>query len=607
MSILPASWQPYLHIATDDLTTAKRGRLLYFYLLVITAVLTLRWLIRVGVAFTQQQTDLYLPLLLFPFLVAAYTGAVYWLVRQARLTFASHLLLIVPLVLDWLVLLLAPLELWLHPLFGLLILLIAISLLPPKQSWPYFLVSVVMAFYLEWLNLPGLYYLLTAVGLAAVATAVRYQQTIAYRDLRQATDQLSQLNQTLQQKIDTQTADLRRRNEQLELSLEVLRTSASTLNLEELLYNTANHIQKEFNFYHVSIFLLDDTARHVVIREATGQVGKQLKTEAFALPIGSQSIVGQATLRRQPQLATDTSEDPFFQRHPLLPQTRSELALPLIARGYLVGALDVQSSDIAAFGETDITNLQLLAEQLAQNIDNATLFAQLQNRAQQLAELQTITSLMTVQSDVLSALNVLAQRARQLVKADGASVFLWRKELQKLELVLNLGIGDKISVGHLLEAGEGLTGLSFSEGETYVIDDYQTWPNRLEVFAEVDFQAVMTVSLKERDTPMGVLVLIRRIGMPTFSLEDVQIAEVLAAQVGTIITNQQLFEELHTLVQRERVLNKITAGVRQSLNPETIVEAAAQELGEALHDKRVRVQLYPAAQRTSRTPVSPES
>lgn len=600
MNNLPPTWPPYLQITTDDPTAVRRGRLLQFCLAVITAVLTVRLLLRLA----QELASDSLPTIAIPlgllFLLTLYAFLTFWLIRQARLSLAAHFLLLPPLLGDALILVTEPLDLWVHPLFMLLFMATAVAMLPRQQSWPYLLLTIGTGLYLQSLNQPGLYFSLAALAITAVVWAIKREQTTSRQALHQATDQLSQLNATLQERIDAQVTDLAQRNQRLEFSLNVIRTANSSLDLDTLLAKSVYQLYQEFDLYHASFLLLDNTTRFVVVKEATGQAAAELKAEAYRLAIGSQSLIGQATQRRQPQYATDTAVDPFFQRHPLLPDTHSELALPLLTRGNLVGAIDLQSTQLNAFPPADITILQLIADQLANSIDNALLFVQLETRSNQMTELQTITSLMTLQNNVQSTLNVLAQRAKELVKADGAGVFIWREELQKLELVLALDIGIEGILGHTIEPNEGLTGLSFSEGETYVVDDYKTWAGRLDPFTQADFHALMTVPLKERDRSVGVLLLTRQADDQPFIVEEIQIIELLAAQAGTIITNQELFENLHTLVQRERVLNKITAEVRHSLNAETIVEAAAQQLGELLSNKQVRVRLYPPNERYAR-------
>ncbi|MCA9979977.1 MAG: GAF domain-containing protein [Anaerolineales bacterium] len=599
MNALPPTWRNYLSIETADPTAVRQGRLLQFCLALITAVLALRLSVRL----IQTSATPLLPLALFVALIA-YAGIIFLLVRRARLSLAAHLML-APLILgDLSFMVTNPVRLWIHPLFILVFLATAVILLPLTQSWPYLLLTLGAGFYLESINQPGLFFNIAALTLTAVGWVVKRENTRAMLALNAASNSLTDLNETLQQRLDDQLADLRYRNERLEFSLDVMRTANASLELSVLLQNTINLIHNEFGFYHVSVFLTDPTNRFVSVAEATGNIGQQLKEETFRIAIGSQSIVGQATQRRQAQLAINTADDPYFQRHPNLPDTQSELALPLLARGYLVGALDVQSTDIDAFNTADITILQLMADQLANSIDNALLFGQLEKRTTQLAELQAITTLMTLQNNIQGTLNVLAERAKQLIGADGAGIFLWREETNKLELVLNVNMGSNMT-GYTLNADEGLAGLSFREGETYVIDDYSTWPGRLDIFTQADFHALMTVPLKERDRAVGVLSLTRRTPDKSFDTDEIQIIELLAAQAGTIITNQELFEDLHVLVQRERVVNKITAEVRHSLNADTIVESAAQQLGEVLGNKQVRVRLYPPTERYVRAANKP--
>ena len=599
MNYLPQTWQTYLHIATDDHAAVRRGRLLQICLILVTAVLALRLILRLNQEIFTNTLQTYVIPLGFFLLLILYVFFTLQLIRQIRFDSASHLLLLPPLIADAIILLIEPLALWVHPLFILLFMVTAVALLPRQQSWPYLLVTIGTGFYLQSLGQPGIYFALASVATTAVVWAIKREQTHIREALSQATDELSHLNATLQQRIDDQLIDLERRNERLEFSLTVIRTANESLELEALLKNSVKLIYEEFDLYHVSILLLDDTTRFVVVQEAIGEASQQLKTEEYRLGIGSQSLVGQATQRRQAQYATNTADDPFFLRHPLLPETSAELAVPLITRGYLVGALDMQSRDTDTFTPEDITIVQLIADQLANSIDNALLFKQLEKRTEQMTELQNITSLMTLQNDVQSALNVLAQRAKILLQADGTGIFLWQEETNTLELVLNIDMGVKIT-GYNLDSDEGLAGLSFREGETYVIDNYNTWSGRLDAFAEADFQALMTVPLKERDRPIGVLSFTRRTPDHPFNVEEIQLIELLAAQAGTILTNQELFENLHVLVQRERVLNKITAEVRHSLNADTIVESAAQQLGEVLGNKQVHVRLYPPQERYMR-------
>lgn len=145
------------------------------------------------------------------------------------------------------------------------------------------------------------------------------------------------------------------------------------LDLGEIFNSTVDLIRDRFGFYHVSIFLLDEAREWAVVHASTGKVGKIMVERPHKLKVGSNSIVGYVTANAQPRIALDVGEDKVHFQNPLLPDTRSEMALPLLTRGIVIGALDVQSTEVNAFSEEDIDTLQIMADQLANAIENARL------------------------------------------------------------------------------------------------------------------------------------------------------------------------------------------------------------------------------------------
>ncbi len=197
------------------------------------------------------------------------------------------------------------------------------------------------------------------------------------------------LAQDLRQQIESRehviaerTLDLRKRANQLEASMQIGRAANSSLELDRLLRDTVNLIRDRSGYYHASVFLLDETATAVVVRESTGEVGEILKNKPHTLLIGSNSVVGQATAQRKPFLARDVGAEQSYFDNPLLPETRSEVALPLISQGQLLGALDVQSRRPDAFLADDLNVLQQMADHVAAAIYNARLFTAVQRRNQ---------------------------------------------------------------------------------------------------------------------------------------------------------------------------------------------------------------------------------
>jgi GAF domain-containing protein len=139
---------------------------------------------------------------------------------------------------------------------------------------------------------------------------------------------------------------------------------------------TVDLIRDRFRFYHVSFFLLDDADEWAVVRASTGEVGKQMVTRPHQLAVGGESMVGWVCAHRQPRIALDVGTDAIHFDNPLLPNTRSEMVLPLRVGERLLGALDVQSTEESAFDDDDVRTLQGLADLVAIALENARLFAE---------------------------------------------------------------------------------------------------------------------------------------------------------------------------------------------------------------------------------------
>ncbi|RME70281.1 MAG: GAF domain-containing protein, partial [Chloroflexi bacterium] len=174
----------------------------------------------------------------------------------------------------------------------------------------------------------------------------------------------------------------------LQTAAEVSQAATGELDLQTLLNRAVNLVRERFGFYHASIFLVDDYQKYAVVVASTGQVGKKMLEMGHKLAVGGKSIVGTATATAKPHIALDVGADAVHFNNPLLPNTRSEMALPLIARGKVIGALDVQSVKANAFSESDVTILQSMANQLANAIEAARAYAEAQKALDDIKRLQ---------------------------------------------------------------------------------------------------------------------------------------------------------------------------------------------------------------------------
>ena len=198
-------------------------------------------------------------------------------------------------------------------------------------------------------------------------------------DLATSAEQLTETNRQLTI-TNRQFQELAERHQlravRLQAATEVARAASTLLDPDELITQAVDLIRERFGFYYVGLFLLDADERFAVLQRGSGEAGRVMKSAGHRLEIGGQSMVGWVCANKLPRIALDVEREAIRFVNPLLPDTRSEMALPLQARDRMLGALDVQSSQKAAFDDDDIATLQSMADQIAVALENAHLFQQ---------------------------------------------------------------------------------------------------------------------------------------------------------------------------------------------------------------------------------------
>jgi signal transduction histidine kinase len=183
---------------------------------------------------------------------------------------------------------------------------------------------------------------------------------------------------TSRKQAEAEQADLvkgmTKRTVQLQTAADVARAATSILYINELLSNVAELIRDHFEYYYVGIFLMDELNKWAVLRAATGEIGKRMIEAGHRLKAEDSSMIGWCITHQEARIALDVGEDAIRFVNPNLPLTRSEIALPLITHGEVIGALTIQSEHAAAFSQVDITALQAMADLVANAIENARMF-----------------------------------------------------------------------------------------------------------------------------------------------------------------------------------------------------------------------------------------
>ena len=367
--------------------------------------------------------------------------------------------------------------------------------------------------------------------------------------------------QTLQeQRVLERTFDLERRVQHWQASAEIANAIAPLRDLEALLKEIPTLINERFGYHPISIFLADRSGQALVMRASNSQAGKQLIERGFTLKTGQTSIVGSVADSLSPYLSMDVRGDARYagKEHlagienlseislasiPELQETRSEIALPLIARGKLLGVLDIQSKNEAAFTPEDGSILQVLAEQISNSIENSQAFTEKQ---------QTIEAI---------------QRAYSAMSREA-----WQKLLRSQP---ELGyycasVGDPV-----VATGEWSPEMIQASkiGEMVQIDDF-----------------TLALPIKIRGQVTGVVRLRKPEDIRSpWNKNEIELVETLNDRLSTTLESAQLYEETRRRAERERLTGEIIAKVRSSNDPQVILQTAVRELRRALQADRAQL------------------
>jgi PAS domain S-box-containing protein len=390
------------------------------------------------------------------------------------------------------------------------------------------------------------------------------------------TDQIALLFQNSELYAHTvqQTADLTRYTNQLRTAAEVSERLSTILDPNELLDELVDLLQSRFGFYHAHIYLLDEQEERLVVAAGSGEVGRVLKERRHAIPTDrEQSLVARAARDRKIVRVNDTSLDSDFLPNPLLPQTRSEVAVPLVIGGRVLGVLDVQDDQPNRFVETDIGTLNTLAGQIGAALSNAQLFDEVQRRQQELdqraAELETVANVSTAAATVLDP-EALLHQVVDLTKENfdlyHAHIYLIDEAGETLELAAGAGEAgaQMVARGWSIPAGseDSLVARAFRTGQGVIANDVQAAPDFLPNPLLPDTAAEMAVPMIAGERVLGVLdVQSDQVGR--FTQQDVNIKTTLAEQVATALENARLYEETQqtaqTLNERLKEMNCLYA------------------------------------------------
>jgi GAF domain-containing protein len=309
-------------------------------------------------------------------------------------------------------------------------------------------------------------------------------------------------------------------------------------------------------------------------------------------------MVGTAITTDKPQITLHAETESARYVNPLLPYTRSEIALPLRLGGRAIGALDVQSTQPNAFDEATAVVLQDMADHIAVALGNANLYTQVERRAKQQEGLARVAALAGSTLSVDELLDRLMLEAKQLLGAEITIALLKDDNRQAL-------VGRYISSEDIYRStpadwlvplnAPGFQQSIFARSGSYYssqgMDDPNIIPAYLPYLKTLNVHNFCGVALRVHEQSMGELYVANR---PTdFGKDDVTLLQTIATYAANAIQNARLFAETQRRTVREQIIGSVTARMRESLDMDTVLRTAAQEVRQALGLPEVVIRLVP--------------
>ena len=393
--------------------------------------------------------------------------------------------------------------------------------------------------------------LIDTLGLGLGLAALVLFNGLYTREMRRAlrveqelTRHLQVESQNLEDEVKNRTQSLERKATQLETIAEIARLASEMLDPQELMDQAVVAIRSRFGFYHVSIYLLDDTGNWANLEASTGEAGKTLITQHHRLATGSASIIGWVTTNRLPRISMRVADDPFYFKNPLLPDTQSELSVPLMVGPRLLGALDIHSSQRDGFSEDDVRALEAIAGELAIAIESSRLIRQTQMQLQRFE----------------ASYRELARQSWSRIADDpginsvhlgGASIREKNKKFETLELAR-------------------------TREEPVLSND------ELEIAVPVQMRGEVIATIGARRTEQD----------DPWTEDDIALLKAVASQTALALESARQYTEEHRRVTELEVINRISQAVSQHIRLDSLYRIVHAQINHVLGETDMYLALY---------------
>lgn len=365
-------------------------------------------------------------------------------------------------------------------------------------------------------------------------------------ELSIASDQLRSNAAVLEERVASRTHDLERQTDRLRVAAQIARDAASAKDMDSLLTRSASLLLDRFELYHAGIFLMDQKREYAVLTASPTKAGQQMLADRYKLRTGEADIVAQVAASGEAIITQGSNVESYHVKNPLLPDTRSEMALPLMVEGNLIGVLDVQSEKPQAFNQDDLAIMQILADQLATAIERTRLLQQVQ---QNLVELE---------------------------QAYGRSTRESWQSLSECGLVSNFGYRfDNVRIQPINEIPSlGQEAMQTGKTITQNLGD--------------SAQKLVAIPVKLRGQAIGMVTATLKEGHGKNTINTIEQA---IERLATSLESARLYEEARLRADREQAISHVTTAISAAVNFDEILRATVEEIGRTLGNSEVSIRI----------------
>ncbi len=360
------------------------------------------------------------------------------------------------------------------------------------------------------------------------------------------TNQLRNSITDLEGRVLERTRDLEDQSRRLRVAAEISQSSASLKRLDEVLERSAQLILDRFNYDHVGIFIVDSDNKVASLAASPTDAGKQMLKEKYQVRIGDATAVGRVAATGEPRIVSGATADSLFAAGPAsLPETRSELALPLKVEDRVIGVLDIHSNKEQAFKSEDVSVMLVLADQLASALERTRL---LESSTNTLDELERAYGQFT------------SSGWKKFVSSGRLRNIGYRFNNIRIEPITNLAETSKEALAH---------------GERVITGENET-------------DQEVAIPIKFRGQTIGV---VHAKLQPGYGDNAISTLELAVDRLASSLESARLYEEARIRADREQTIAQITNAISSSSDYETILRTTVREIGHALTETEVGIQI----------------